>query len=99
LAGHETGIFEAPPGDLWDQYAGVIDQREDKLLDLLREPKSLEEIAKACIVYGRPREPKEFFEFGERATMKKHLQRLIKMEVIHQTGNRFVKSNSDHLRR
>jgi len=89
LTGHENRIFESSPGDLWDQYAGVIDQREDQLLDLLREPKSLVEIAKAYIVYGRPREPKEFFEFGERAIMKKHLERLEKNGRVVQNGKNF----------
>jgi len=32
----------------------------------------------ARIVYKKKREPKEFFDFGERAIMGKHLQRLIK---------------------
>lgn len=78
LTGHETGLHPQPPGTLWDDYEKVIHQREHKLLDLLSLPKTMDEIVDAWIVYGRPREPKEFFEFGERAIMKKHLERLEK---------------------
>jgi hydroxyacylglutathione hydrolase len=92
LTGHETGLHSQPPGTLWDDYERVIHQREHKLLDLLSLPKTMDEIVDAWIVYGRPREPKEFFEFGERAIMKKHLQRLIKTGAIHRGKERFAKS-------
>ena len=54
-----------------------------------QKPKTLDDIAEACIVYGRPREPRAFFEFGERAIMKKHLERLTKNGRILQEGKYF----------
>ena len=89
LTAHETGVFEEPPGDLWDQYLGVIDERETKLLKLLEKPQTLEDIVGAWIIYGRPREPKAFFEFGERAHMKKHLERLINQGIVTKDGDRY----------
>jgi glyoxylase-like metal-dependent hydrolase (beta-lactamase superfamily II) len=77
LTGHETGVFEQDPGETWDQYLNVISMREDKLFAFLEQPRTLEEIVGAWIVYGKPREPKALFEFGERALMKKHLKRLL----------------------
>jgi hypothetical protein len=53
----------------------------------------MDEIVEACIVYGRPREPKAFYEFGERATMKKHLERLIKLGRVFQEEDRYLKRN------
>jgi hydroxyacylglutathione hydrolase len=82
LASHETGIFEEAPGEIWDQYLNVIAERENKLLDLLDEPQSLEDIIDACIIYGKPREPKAFFEFGERVHMKKHIEKLMNQGVV-----------------
>jgi hydroxyacylglutathione hydrolase len=82
LASHETGIFEEEPGEIWDQYLNVIAERENKLLDLLDEPQSLEDIIAACIIYGKPREPKAFFEFGERVHMKKHIKKLMNQGVV-----------------
>ena len=78
LTGHEDGVFEAEPGALWDQYLGVIDRRQEKLMALLEQPRDMHEIAHAWIVYGRPREPEEFFLFGEKSHMAKHLDRLVK---------------------
>lgn len=76
IAGHNTGLFEQNPGPLWDHYENVIYQREEKILAYLKEPKSLEEILSAWLIYGKPREPKDFFEFSERALAGKHLEYL-----------------------
>ena len=90
LGGHETGLFTHTPEELWAQYEGVIYERESKLLDFLSVSRTLDDIAEACIVYGRPREPKAFFEFGERAIMKKHLERLRKNGRILQEGKYYA---------
>jgi len=84
---HETGIFEAAPPELWSRYLNVINKREQKLLDLLAKPRTFEDIVKACIIYGRPREPKIFFESGERVLMKKHLERLLNKGVVISENN------------
>jgi hydroxyacylglutathione hydrolase len=90
LTGHETGFFDCQPGILWDNYERIIYDREDKLLDLLVVPRTLEEVVAACIVYGRPREPQAFFEFGERALMKKHLEWLAKKgRIVQDKQERF----------
>ena len=82
LTGHETGVFEDPPEELWRQYGSVIEEREKKLLALLEQPRTLEEIVAACIIYGRPREPRAFFAFGERVHMIKHLEHLQKRGMV-----------------
>jgi hydroxyacylglutathione hydrolase len=93
LTGHETGLFTQPPGELWDSYEKVIFDRENKLVDLLASPRTLDEIVAAWIVYGRPRDPEAFFEFGERAIMKKHLEWLVKKDRIVQNGEKFQIKN------
>ncbi|MCD4717385.1 MAG: MBL fold metallo-hydrolase [Desulfobacterales bacterium] len=82
IAAHEHGVFESDPGELWDRYLGVIDERESKLLDLLAVPRKMNEIVDARILYGKKREPKEFYDFGERSHMDKHLERLIRRGVV-----------------
>jgi glyoxylase-like metal-dependent hydrolase (beta-lactamase superfamily II) len=89
LTGHEKGVFEEEPGPLWDQYLGVIVERERKLLELLKEPRTLADIIGAWILYGKPREPKAFYEFGERLHMKKHLEKLMKEGVVALDGERY----------
>jgi len=87
LTAHETGVFERPPGGLWDAYLGVIEKRESALLNFLSAPRTMDEIVEQWIVYGRERKPREFYEYGERAHMEKHLDRLIrKGEVVLDAG-------------
>jgi len=78
LASHGDGIFLSNPGELWDSYLNVVHQRDQRLMDLLKEPGTMEDVIDARIVYKKKREPKEFFDFGERAIMGKHLQRMMK---------------------
>ena len=89
---HERDIFEEPPGDLWDQYQTVIRQREEKLLDLLDEPRTMEDIVNAWIVYRRPREPKEFYAFAEQATMQKHLDDLMADSTVKKADGRYYRA-------
>jgi glyoxylase-like metal-dependent hydrolase (beta-lactamase superfamily II) len=91
LTSHETGVFLGNPGKLWDDYLNVIFERENRLLEFLNQPRTMEEIVEACIIYGRSREPKAFFELGERGLMKKHLERLMKSGRVFQEGDRYVK--------
>ena len=91
LTCHETGIFEEAPDALWDRYLGVIDQREMKLLEVLKEPRAFDDIVNSWIIYGKPREPESFFKFGERLHMKKHLEKLIKEGIIVKTGDMYSK--------
>ena len=92
LTCHETGIFEEAPGDLWDQYLAVIHQREEKLLALLKEPKTMEEIVNTWIVYRRPREPRKLYAFGEQAIMQKHLDVLMADSTVAVEGGRYYRT-------
>jgi glyoxylase-like metal-dependent hydrolase (beta-lactamase superfamily II) len=76
LTSHETGVFENPSEAPWGPYESVIAEREGKLLQAMDRPKSLEEIVNLYLIYGRPREPRDFFEFCERALVRKHIERL-----------------------
>jgi glyoxylase-like metal-dependent hydrolase (beta-lactamase superfamily II) len=89
LTSHEDGCFEGDVAPVFDRYLAVIDEREAKLLDLLAEPRTMDEIVAACIVYRKPREPKAFFEWGEGAIMGKHLQRLLARGAIALEGGRY----------
>jgi hydroxyacylglutathione hydrolase len=86
---HETGVFKEDPQQLFDDYLAVIQSRENKLLDLLKHPRSMQEIIGAWIIYGRQREPKALYEFGERTNMQKHLEKLLAQDVIAFDGGRY----------
>lgn len=82
LTSHESGYFEGDVSELFSRYRAVIDEREAKLLDCLARPRTLEEIVNQWIVYRKPREPREFYEWGEGAIMGKHLERLMRSGTI-----------------
>ena len=92
VASHNTGLFEENPGRLWDDYENIIYRRNEKILNYLDEPKTLEKILSAWLIYGRPREPKEMYEFNERVLICKHLKYLIKQGKIILDGNRYAKT-------
>ena len=92
VASHNTGLFEENPGRLWDDYENVIYERENKLLAFLEKPKTIAEICAAWLIYGRPREPKEMYEFNERVLVRKHLEYLQRQDKIILDDERYVKA-------
>jgi len=86
ITAHEQGVFPQEPADLWDKYLAVIDRREQKLVDILKVPRSLNDVVEARIIYGRKREPAIFYDFGERSMMGKHLERLIRTGSVQFDG-------------
>jgi glyoxylase-like metal-dependent hydrolase (beta-lactamase superfamily II) len=92
ITSHEMGVFDEPPGHLWDKYVGVISTREEKLLNLLQKPCSMEEIFQANIVYWKPRSPREFFDLGECGHMAKHVQRLVGKGLVVKEGDIYVRA-------
>jgi len=82
VAAHETGLFEVNPGPLWEAYEKTIYDREQRLLAFLNRPRTLTEICSEWIVYRKPREPREFYEFNEQVMIGKHLDYLQRREMI-----------------
>ncbi len=89
LTGHETGVFEAAPPEVWDAYLAVIDARRQALLDLLATPCRMADIVNAWIVYRKPREPLAFYAHAEQALMGKHLQELLASGQVIEDGGYF----------
>jgi glyoxylase-like metal-dependent hydrolase (beta-lactamase superfamily II) len=89
LTSHEQGVFSEEPGEAWDRYLGVITIREARLLDLLDQPRNRDQIIDARIAYGRPREPKMFYDFGEWGLMRRHLARLMAAGQVIREGETY----------
>ena len=89
FACHEAGVFYGDTKKLWDDYLSVVDRREEKLLEYLKSPKTMDDIIGQWIVYGKAREPLDFFVFGERSIMGKHLEGLIETDRVIRDGKFF----------
>ncbi len=90
ITAHGDGFYGEDPDKLWDEYLAVIGKREEKYVDFLAEPRTLGEIADQWIVNGRVLEPASLFQFGERATAKKHLERMMRRGRVALDGDRYV---------
>jgi hydroxyacylglutathione hydrolase len=90
LASHEAGVFTENPGQLWRSYLEVIQRREENLVEFLAKPRTREEIVGAWIVYGKARQPLEFYSSAEWAVIKKHIERLIKNHRAKEEDGNFV---------
>ncbi len=92
IACHERGLFEENPGKLWDDYENIVHQREEKIFNFItKKPSTLEEISAAWLIYGKPREPLDFFETNERVLVNKHLERLQRNGIIMKEGIKYRK--------
>ena len=75
---HHIGVVDGRAAFLekLDRYTDVIADRERRLLEFLREPHTLDEIAVHRFVY-RPKDPVSFAEPVERRSMGQHVERLL----------------------
>jgi hypothetical protein len=72
--------------DALDRFATVIDRRDETLLQLLRQPRTLEDVVAHRLVY-RPHVQAPFAEAVERQTALLHLERLGRHGlVVHTDG-------------
>lgn len=78
MASHEDGLFEGEAGELFESYLRVIDERQGLLEEFLSVPRTIDQIAAQRIIYRKPREPKEFYDYAEVALIGKHLERMIR---------------------
>ena len=94
VVSHEGPIYSGNIKELAQSYLNVIDEREAKLKELLKKPKTIEEIIEARIVYKKPRQPQFFFDYGEWAIMTKHLERLMKKGEVIKVGEKYLLKES-----
>jgi glyoxylase-like metal-dependent hydrolase (beta-lactamase superfamily II) len=76
---HHIGVLEGRRAFLerLDRFSAVIQRREKRLLDFLRDPRTLEEIAEHGFVY-RMGDAVAFMACAERRSMGQHLERLVR---------------------
>jgi glyoxylase-like metal-dependent hydrolase (beta-lactamase superfamily II) len=80
---HHIGVVEGGPAfrERLDRFAAVIATREQRLLDFLAAPRSLDEIVAHRFVY-RPGDAVPFADDVERRSMGQHLARLLAQQRV-----------------
>ena len=76
VTAHHKGVVDRDRfAELIDRYAQVIPNRDQRLLDFLAQPRTLDEIVQHRFIY-RPGDPIPGGDFVERVGMQMHLERL-----------------------
>lgn len=88
---HEAGICEENQREVVTNYLNVIYDREQRLLDFLVTPRTLEEIIKKRIVYKKDYTSVVWIDAVEKNSMLLHLRQLLQEGRIEQDGERYVR--------
>jgi glyoxylase-like metal-dependent hydrolase (beta-lactamase superfamily II) len=81
---HHIGVLEEDAyRERLGRFAGMIENREQRLLDYLAEPRSYEEVVAHRFVF-RPGDDLPYAEPAERRSMRMHLDRLLEAGAIRQ---------------
>ena len=88
---HEAGICEENQREVVTTYLNVIYDREQRLLDFLAEPRTLEEIIKKRIVYKKEYSNVVWVDAVEKNSMLLHLRQLMQEGRVAWDGARYVR--------
>lgn len=93
LTFHHKGLIEGRENFLGmlDDFAGMIDYRESRLLEFIETPRSLDEIVDHRFVF-RPGAEGFFVDHAEKRSMQMHLDRLVRDGTVVETENKYQRS-------
>ncbi len=74
-----------------EAFIAKFDEREEKILELLEDPKTLDELVEISPIYGRKPYAKEMLDFFERTMIEKHLRKLVQDGKVRKDGDYYVR--------
>jgi glyoxylase-like metal-dependent hydrolase (beta-lactamase superfamily II) len=86
---HGDGVLHGDITDRLAAFAGLIHERDHRVLDFLSTERSWQEILGATLIYGRQWEPRELFDFFEGMMVGKHLERLERQGLVAKDNDRY----------
>lgn len=89
LTGHLAPLSEGIT-ERFNLYLEVLDKRDELLLDLLKESKTIEEIVDAKLIYRKHPEPVVIYRRFEELIIIKHLTKLEKEGLITKQGEHYL---------
>lgn len=88
---HEAGVCEENQRELVTQYLDIIYDREQRLLDFLAEPRTLDDIIQKRIVYKKNYSNVVWIDAVEKNSMILHLDQLLQEGRVERDGARYVR--------
>ena len=73
-----------------NRYLEVFDERDRKLINILKEPKSIDELVETSPFYGKKPFAKPMLDYFEKMMIEKHLKNLMKREKVIKIGEKFA---------
>jgi hydroxyacylglutathione hydrolase len=93
ITAHEQGVYTREEFQAaLPAYRQTLAAREDRLLELLQTPKTVQQLADRHFFYGKPKDPPFIYHHIETQMLTKHLERmLVQGRVSHTDGAYVVK--------
>jgi glyoxylase-like metal-dependent hydrolase (beta-lactamase superfamily II) len=83
ITAHEQGVFTPEEFQAaLAHYRRVIQDRETRLLEMLRTPHTLAQLVDRRLIYGKVKEPPFVYDHIEAQMVGKHLKKLLRLGVI-----------------
>ena len=76
------GVFQNNINNKLRDFLKKFEDRDTLILENLKEKKSLNDLIKKALIYGKIPDPKEMFLIAEELMVKKHLYRLLENKII-----------------
>ncbi len=76
-------------GDALEKYLNIIFERDELIITLLNHEMTLEELEAFDIIYKKEQKRYKIFAWFERNMLKKHLDRLMELDKVERTGDRY----------
>ena len=93
LTAHEQGVFSFEEFRVGLQYfRQVLADRERRLLEELKTPRTLAQLTARRLIYPKAKEPAFVYEHMERQMVQKHLERLVKRGMVSETPEGYFAS-------
>jgi glyoxylase-like metal-dependent hydrolase (beta-lactamase superfamily II) len=91
LSSH-LGVIENGIGEKFDQFLAVFEERDEKILEFLSSPRSIEDFVEEALIYHSYPYGESILRFFEAQMDEKHIKRLISRGLVREVDGKFVQA-------
>ncbi len=91
VTAHELGVIRGDITARLDEFAAIIHKRETRLLDHLKEPLTLAELADKAVIYEEYYSTDNFTAQVERRMVRHHLESALRQGLIRKDGDHYIR--------
>jgi glyoxylase-like metal-dependent hydrolase (beta-lactamase superfamily II) len=91
LSSH-LGVIKEGIQEKFDQFLAVFEKRDEKVLEFLSSPRSIEDFVEKALIYHSYPYAESILRFFEAQMDEKHVKRLIKRGLVKEVDGKFVRA-------